>query len=88
MPLKIVTIYCLCIDFLCTQGQKDDPKAQMTQAEVMTAALVAASVKGETFLINSCPIPFWDNLRIKSVASIRVSSIGVTVRVSDVTSMG
>jgi hypothetical protein len=42
MPLQIITIYCLCADFLFAQGQKDDPKAQMTQAEVMTSALVAA----------------------------------------------
>ena len=41
---KIVTIYCLCDDFLRAIGHADDPQAQMTAAEVMTTALVAAAV--------------------------------------------
>ncbi len=42
MQKQIITIYCLCADFLALYGQKDDPQAQMTTAEVMTTALVAA----------------------------------------------
>jgi hypothetical protein len=42
MHLQIITIYCLCADFLTAYGHKDDPQAQMTTAEVMTTALVAA----------------------------------------------
>ena len=42
MHLQIITIYCLCEDFLAAYGYKDDPQAQMTAAEVMTTALVTA----------------------------------------------
>lgn len=42
MQEKIITIYCLCADFLRAYGHRDDPQAQMTTAEVMTVALVAA----------------------------------------------
>ena len=42
MQDKIITIYCLCADFLVAYGYRDDPQAQMTTAEVMTVALVAA----------------------------------------------
>ena len=41
MQEKIITIYCLCADFLTAYGYRDDPQAQMTTAEVMTVALVA-----------------------------------------------
>ena len=41
MQEKIITIYCLCADFLIVCGHKDDPQATMTTAEVMTTALVA-----------------------------------------------
>jgi len=40
----IITIYCLCDDFLIAWGYRDDPQAQMTTAEVMTVALVAAAL--------------------------------------------
>jgi IS5 family transposase len=39
---KIITIYCLCADFLIAYGHRDDPQVQMTTAEVMTVALVAS----------------------------------------------
>lgn len=42
MQEQIITIYCLCADFLNAYGHKDDVQSQMTTAEVMTAALVAA----------------------------------------------
>jgi DDE family transposase len=42
MQEQIITIYCLCADFLIAYGHKDDIQAQMTTAEVMTTALVAA----------------------------------------------
>ena len=41
MQEKIITIYCLCADFLIAYGYRDDPQAQMSTAEVMTVALVA-----------------------------------------------
>jgi hypothetical protein len=43
MQQKIITIYCLCADFLLAYGYRDDPQAQMSTAEVMTVALVAAT---------------------------------------------
>ncbi len=39
---QIITIYCLCDDFLRAWGRTDAPQAKMTTAEVMTVALVAA----------------------------------------------
>jgi hypothetical protein len=42
MHEQIITIYCLCDDFLVAYGHRDDVQAQMTSAEVMTAALVGA----------------------------------------------
>jgi transposase len=42
MQEKIITIYCVCADFLVAYGHKDDAQTQMTTAEVMTVALVAA----------------------------------------------
>jgi hypothetical protein len=39
MHLKIITIYCLCADFLIAYGHKDEAQTQMTSAEVMTTAL-------------------------------------------------
>lgn len=42
MQEQIITIFCLCAEFLSVYGHKDDAQTQMTTAEVMTAALVAA----------------------------------------------
>ena len=43
MQEQIITIYCLCADFLIVYGYKDDSQARMSTAEVMTVALVAAT---------------------------------------------
>jgi hypothetical protein len=43
MQEQIITIYCVCADFLQAYGYQDDPQTQMTTAEVMTVALVAAT---------------------------------------------
>jgi IS5 family transposase len=40
---QVVTIYCLCDDLLKALGHRDDPQTQMSTAEVMTVALVAAA---------------------------------------------
>lgn len=42
MQLQIITIYCVCDTFLKQTGHADNPQAQMSTAEVMTTALVAA----------------------------------------------
>ncbi len=41
---QIITIYCLCDDFLSAWGHKDAPQARMTTAEVMTVSLVAVTL--------------------------------------------
>jgi len=40
---QVVTIYCLCDDFLRASGHRDNPQGRMSDAEVMTVALVAAA---------------------------------------------
>jgi hypothetical protein len=42
MPHKIITIYCFFDELLKALGTKDDPQAKLTNAEIMTIALVAA----------------------------------------------
>jgi hypothetical protein len=42
MDTTIVLVYCLCDDLLKWQGHRDDPQCRLSDAEVMTAALVAA----------------------------------------------
>ena len=42
MQIQIITIYVVCDTFLKQRGHRDHAQAQMTQAEVMTTALVAA----------------------------------------------
>ncbi len=49
MQERIITIYCLCDDFLKAMGVVDDPQAQMSTAEVMTTALIAADMFGGCF---------------------------------------
>lgn len=41
MDEEIVTLYCLCDDFLKSRRHREDPQRQMCDAEVMTTALVA-----------------------------------------------
>ena len=41
MHLQIITIFCVCDDFLKARLHKEDAQAQMTDAEVMTTLLVA-----------------------------------------------
>ena len=42
MQEQIITIYCLCEDFLNACGHKEHRQSRMSNAEVMTTALVAA----------------------------------------------
>lgn len=46
MEDTIVTIYCLCEEFLTAYGFEDDPQAQMSTAEVMTTLLAACAYYG------------------------------------------
>lgn len=49
MQERIITIYCLCDEFLKASGVRDHSGASMSTAEVMTTALVAADVVGGCF---------------------------------------
>ena len=42
MDLTIVAVYSICDDLLISLGHQEHPQTQMTDAEVMTTALVAA----------------------------------------------
>jgi hypothetical protein len=46
MEDTILTIYCLCDEYLSAFGFEDDPQATLSTAEVMTVALVAATFYG------------------------------------------
>lgn len=49
MDDKILAIYCLCDDLLKALRHREDPQCQMSDAEVMTTALVAALFFGGTY---------------------------------------
>lgn len=42
MDTRIIAIYCLCDDLLRVMRYRDDRQCQMSSAEVMTTAIVAA----------------------------------------------
>jgi hypothetical protein len=42
MDTQMIAVYCLCDDMLKAMQHRDDPQCQMSTAEVMTTALVAA----------------------------------------------
>ena len=44
MTMQVITIYCVCDDFLQASDWRDDAQARMTTAEVMTVSLVAAAI--------------------------------------------
>ena len=42
MDLHIILVYCLCADLLIALHHREDPQCQMSDAEVMRTAIVAA----------------------------------------------
>ena len=42
MDLTIVAVYTICDDLLISLGHHNDPRANMSDAEVMTTAIIAA----------------------------------------------
>ena len=46
MDLTIVALYTICDDLLISIGHRNHPQAKMSEAEVMTTALVAARYFG------------------------------------------
>lgn len=51
MDTQIIAIYCVCDDLLKAMDQRDDRQCQMSDAEVMTAAMVAALYFGGNFAL-------------------------------------
>ena len=49
MVNEIITIYCICDDYLKIIGHKDDKQAQMTTSEILTTAIVAARFFGGNY---------------------------------------
>jgi len=49
MELEIIIIYVLCTEFLQAMGHWDDPQAEMSNAEVMTTAIVAMLYYGGNY---------------------------------------
>ena len=46
MDEQIIAVFCLCDDLLKVRRHREDPQRRMTDAEVMTTALVAARFFG------------------------------------------
>ena len=46
MDLTIVAVYTICDDLFISLGHQEDPRAKMSDAEVMTTALIAARYFG------------------------------------------
>jgi len=78
----IVTIYCLCDDFLKGAGYRDDPQVRLSNAEVMTVPLVGAALfsgnieKARSFLAEYGYMP---NMISKSRFNRRLHSINPTL---------
>ncbi len=49
MDTRIIAVYCLCDDLLSALRHRDDRQCQMSEAEVMTCAVVAALYLGGNF---------------------------------------
>ena len=50
MDSHIVAVYCLCDDMLTALHHRDDPQCHLTNAEIMTVAIVAALVFGGNYV--------------------------------------
>jgi hypothetical protein len=46
---EIITVFCFVDEFLKTTGQKNDKQAQMSQTEIITAALIAIKYFGGNY---------------------------------------
>jgi hypothetical protein len=54
MDAYIVLVYCLCDDLLKASHHREDPQCRLSDAEVMTIALVAALYFGGNQVLSSC----------------------------------
>ena len=82
MVNEIITVYCICDDYLQTIGHKDHHQARMSTSEVLTTAIIAARFfggnyeKSRIFLLEHNYIP---NMLSKSRFSRRLDSIDQSV---------
>ena len=51
MDTHIVAVYCLCADLLAGLHHRNDPQCHLTDAEIMTSALVAALFFGGNYVL-------------------------------------
>lgn len=49
MELDVITIYVICPEFLQAMGHRDDPQVEMSDAEVMTTAIMAVRNYGGNY---------------------------------------
>ena len=49
MDFQIVSVYCLCNDLLIALNHQEDPQVQMSDAQVVTTAIIAAVDFGGNF---------------------------------------
>ena len=54
MDGQIIAVYCLNADMRLAVGQRDDGQCHLTDAEVMTIAIVAALFFGGNYALTSC----------------------------------
>ena len=49
MEMDVITIYVICTEFLQAMGHREDPQVEMSDAEVMTTAIVAMLYYGGNY---------------------------------------
>ena len=63
MDNQIIAVYCICDDLLKAMNHKEDPQCQMSDAEVMTTAIVSVLffsgnyVRSREFLVEQGYVP-------------------------------
>jgi hypothetical protein len=70
MDEKILAIYDLCADFLQALGHAEEPQQQMSDAEVVTTALMVVLFFGGSFERRG---PCWEHLGIRHTCSAGVA---------------
>lgn len=72
MVRTIITVFCICDDYLKVIGYKDDPQVQMTTSEVMTTAIIAARYFSGNYE-KSREFLFWHGYIPKMISKSRFS---------------
>jgi hypothetical protein len=79
MDSRIIFVYCLCDDLLKTLGHREDPQCRVSDAEILTVALVAALDFGGRF---NRPISFSTSTAICRWPSVPVALCAACIAVS------